>query len=452
MNYLTHKYRIIIILCTTLLSGCNKLLDEKSDLKLSTPESVQDFQALLDRVTDVNTNYAGSGEVSSDNYYLTDAGYAGLKNEEDKRLYTWQPDHVALSGTSGNDWRNCYRTIYSANSVIYGIGEKHLGGADDVKGQALAIRASRYLDAMIVWAPVYNKATADRELGVPLRLDPDMNPASKRASVKACFDQIIQDLNEAKELLPVKPISVTRASKGFANGLLARTYLYMGDYKSALVNALEGLNYNNLLIDYNTLNANDKVPIKDMNVEFVFWGTMRLAPPIGVSIAFIPETLYNLYEENDLRKEMLFTKNVNGTISFRGDYTGSSNSKIMGITTAELYLIAAEGYARTGQLLEAEKMVEKLQSNRWKKGKYSPAKGLRQEELIALILQERRKELLFRGLRWGDLKRLNRDGANITLIRYVAGTNYTLPPNDKRYAIAIPEDIIDMSGIEQNER
>lgn len=452
MNYITHKYRIIIILCMTLLSSCNKLLDEKSDLRLSTPESVQDFQALLDRVTDVNINYAGSGEVCSDNYYLTDAGYAGLKNEEDKSLYIWQPDHVALSGTSGNDWRYCYKTIYSANSVIYGIGEKSLAGADDVKGQALAIRASRYLDAMIVWAPVYNKATADRDLGVPLRLDPDMNPASKRASVKACFDQIIQDLNEAKELLPVKPISVTRASKGFANGLLARTYLYMGDYKLALANALEGLKYNNLLIDYNTLNANDKVPIKDMNVEFVFWGTMRLAPPIGVSIAFIPETLYNLYEENDLRKEMLFNKNANGTISFRGDYTGSSNSKIMGITTAELYLIAAEGYARTGQLLEAEKMVGKLQSNRWKKGKYSPVKGLGQEELIALILQERRKELLFRGLRWGDLKRLNRDGANITLIRSVAGTNYTLPPNDKRYAIAIPEDIIDMSGIEQNER
>jgi len=434
------------------MCGCNKLLDEKSDLKLSTPESVQDFQALLDRVTDVNTNYAGSGEVCSDNYYLTDVGYAGLKNEEDKRLYTWQPDHVALSGTSGNDWRYCYRTIYSANSVIYGVEDKHLTGADDVKGQALAIRASRYLDAMIVWAPVYNKATADRELGVPLRLDPDMNPSSKRASVKACFDQIIKDLNEAKELLPAKPISLTRASKGFAYGLLARTYLYMGDYKLALINALEGLKYNNLLIDYNTLNANDKFPIKDMNVEFVFWGTMRLAPPIGAAIACIPAALFDLYEENDLRKQMLFIKNANGTIAFRGDYTGSSNGKIMGITTAEIYLIAAESYAREGDLIKAEKMIDKLRSNRWKKGSYGPVDDLGKEELITLILQERRKELLFRGLRWGDLKRLNRDGANITLIRSVAGTSYTLPPNDKRYAIAIPEDIVDLSGIKQNER
>lgn len=452
MKYINFQHGITSILFALSLCGCNKLLDEKSDLKLSTPETVQDFQALLDRVTDVNTNYAGSGEVSSDNYYLTDAGYNGLKNEEDKRLYTWQPDHVALSGLSGNDWRNCYKTIYSANSVIYGINEKQLMGAEGLKGQALALRASRYLDAMIVWAPVYDKTTADKDLGVPLRLDPDMNTASKRATVQACFDQIIKDLKDAKDALPAQPISVMRASKGFAYGMLARTYLYMGDYRLALTNALEGLKYNNVLIDYNTLNTNDKFPIKDMNVEFVFWGTMRLAPPIGAAIAFIPAELYNLYDSDDLRKEILFTKNANGAISFRGNYDGTSTGKITGITTAELYLIAAESHVREGQLKEGAQMVDKLRSNRWKTNSYSSVKDLDQKELLALILEERRKELLFRGLRWGDLKRLNRDGANITLSRVVGGKDYKLPPNDKRYAIAIPEDIIDLSGIEQNER
>ena len=67
-------------------------------------------------------------------------------------------------------------------------------------------------------------------------------------------------------------------------------------------------------------------------------------------------------------------------------------------------------------------------------------------------LKERRKELLFRGLRWSDLKRYNRDGAGISLERTVNGTTYTLPPNDLRYAIAIPEDIIKMTGMPQNPR
>ena len=69
-----------------------------------------------------------------------------------------------------------------------------------------------------------------------------------------------------------------------------------------------------------------------------------------------------------------------------------------------------------------------------------------------LIAKERRKELLFRGLRWADLKRYNRDGAHITLTRTVANKVYTLPPNDPRYAIAIPEDIIKMTDMPQNPR
>ncbi len=57
-----------------------------------------------------------------------------------------------------------------------------------------------------------------------------------------------------------------------------------------------------------------------------------------------------------------------------------------------------------------------------------------------------------RGLRWADLKRLNRDGANITLTRTVNGQVFTLPPNDLRYAIAIPENVIEIGSIQQNPR
>jgi len=57
-----------------------------------------------------------------------------------------------------------------------------------------------------------------------------------------------------------------------------------------------------------------------------------------------------------------------------------------------------------------------------------------------------------RGLRWMDVKRLNREGRNISMRRFIDGKEYVLSPNDKRYALAIPEDIITFTGIQQNPR
>ncbi|MBX2954429.1 MAG: RagB/SusD family nutrient uptake outer membrane protein, partial [Leadbetterella sp.] len=89
---------------------------------------------------------------------------------------------------------------------------------------------------------------------------------------------------------------------------------------------------------------------------------------------------------------------------------------------------------------------------RWKKNTYVPYEFTEKDSALNIILTERRKELVFRGLRWPDLKRLNRDGANITLTRKVDGEMHTLPPNDPRYAIAIPEEVIELSDILPNPR
>jgi len=73
-------------------------------------------------------------------------------------------------------------------------------------------------------------------------------------------------------------------------------------------------------------------------------------------------------------------------------------------------------------------------------------------EALAIILIERRKELLMRGLRWADLKRSNKEGANKTLIRIINGHPVTLPPNDNRYAQPLPNEIILLTGMPQNSR
>jgi starch-binding outer membrane protein, SusD/RagB family len=63
---------------------------------------------------------------------------------------------------------------------------------------------------------------------------------------------------------------------------------------------------------------------------------------------------------------------------------------------------------------------------------------------------ERRKELTMRGLRWIDIKRLNKEGAGIVLKRLIGDKTYTLQPNDPRYALPLPADIILNTGMQQN--
>jgi len=71
---------------------------------------------------------------------------------------------------------------------------------------------------------------------------------------------------------------------------------------------------------------------------------------------------------------------------------------------------------------------------------------------LQLILRERRKELVMRGIRWTDIKRLNLEGANIVLTRKIGADTFTLLPNDLRYALPLPESLLEVSELIQNPR
>ena len=72
--------------------------------------------------------------------------------------------------------------------------------------------------------------------------------------------------------------------------------------------------------------------------------------------------------------------------------------------------------------------------------------------VLETVLEERRKELVWRSIRWSDIKRLNRDGKGIELVREIGDKKYTLSPNDLRYVLPIPDDEIAFSGLTQNKR
>lgn len=440
------------------LYGCSDFLAEKSDKSLGIPTTVDDFSAILNDWGKLNGNFSSMGEACSDNFYLTDEDYNGLYYESDKRLYSWAPYYVTRTASgAGHEWSFCYRGIYACNSILKGLDDYQLTGraADEVRGQALVFRAARYLDGVQVWAPVYNRQTADKDWGMALRTDPDMTLPSVRSTVQETYDLILDDLQKAVPLLPDRVNSPALPTKAAAYGLLARAYLIMGDYEKALLNAEEALKFPHQVIDFNNLDRDAAFPIPATNqtsAELVFFIRMFSSNIVNnLDIAIVRDDLLELYDDADLRKVIFFRKGEDDRMLFKGTHMGHQGL-ITGVTSSELLLIVAECQARLDQLDEAVAAMNTLKIKRWDKNRYIPYVFNDKGNALNTVLEERRRELLFRGLRWSDIKRLNRDGANISLSRAINGETLVLPANDKRFAIALPEDVLELTGMPQNPR
>lgn len=451
MNHL--KKLLIFCLLSAGCIGCNKYLDEKPDAKLQIPNSLADAQAILDNYVVINNNDPSGGEVSADDYFINDATYTSLSQENYRRMYTWQKDFVYANGSSG-DWFYSYRPVFSCNTVLELLDKGVSGlGTDlaDVRGQALFIRSKAFLQLAIIFASSYNESTAENDLGVALRLKSDFNVPSVRANNKQTFERVITDLKLAAALLPEKPVAVYRASKPAAYGLLARAYLYLHQFDQAKLYADSCLKLTSSLLDYNNTVASATYPLKKTNVEVVYESFMPPSQPISNTRAKIDSNLYRSYADGDLRKTLFFKIGTDKTISFRGSYEGGANL-FSGVATDEIYLIRAEANVRLGHVTDGLNDLNKLLIKRWANGKFIPFNITDKDAALKIVLSERRKELLMRGLRWLDLKRLNQEGSGIALTRNIGGKTYTLPPNDLRYALALPDDLITLSGLLQNPR
>ena len=94
-----------------------------------------------------------------------------------------------------------------------------------------------------------------------------------------------------------------------------------------------------------------------------------------------------------------------------------------------------------------------LLRTRWITGAYTDMTATSADDALVKVLTERRKELVFRNVRWSDLRRLNMETRfQKTLTRTAGAQTFTLPPNDPRYVLLIPGDVITYSTLTQNPR
>lgn len=454
----------IVCIMGLTFNSCKKqddFLNTKPNQALKTPTTLADLKGLLQN-EDVFNNQPdpGLGEIASDDFLIQDAVFPSL-SATDRNSYIWAKDVFDATTTQASDWNSPYQMAYYANVVLDALpgisaSASEKASYDQVKASALFYRAWAFYGLLQTFALPYDKTQAANQPGIPLRLNSDLNTHPGRSSIADCYAKVLSDLKSALPALPVTPVYKTAPSQPAVNGLLARIYLGMGDYTNALSYANACMSQFSTLTDYNTLNKPTTTAINNTYLsEDIYHSNM--VGHIVYSVrrdSYIGPDLYNSYASNDLRKTKFFAildglpqyPRFVGSYDFKG-------LKYDGLATDEIYLIKAECQARAGDAAGAIGSLNALLSKRWKTGTFIPYTAANADEALLLVLRERQKELLLRGLRWTDLRRLNFESKfAVTLQKTVSGVYYSLPPNDPKYAFPIPDIEVQLGGLTQNQR
>ncbi|MCT4589367.1 MAG: RagB/SusD family nutrient uptake outer membrane protein [Carboxylicivirga sp.] len=330
---------------------------------------------------------------------------------------------------------------------------------------------------------------------VPLILEPqepgdDLRPS--RTDKAVVYQRIIDDLNEARKLLPEKRTygasDLGRATKGAATGLLAKVYLTLEEWQNVvdLADEVERLGYD-LNPEYaQNFDVNNKNSIESLfEVQYVsdskqdFWSNENQASwlstftgPRGADMVAggwgwnQPSAEFvAAYEANDQRKNV--TVLFDGCPAFDGmDYdpgysiTGFNLRKFL-VTKAvaetydnspmnfpvlrysDVLLMKAEALNNLDKTSDAYAPINKVRG----RAGLENLKNLSKSEFNAAVLQERRMELAFEGQRWFDLIRVENGQWGLDFLHSIGKTNASA----KHLLFPIPQKEIDNNpNLKQN--
>ena len=347
------------------------------------------------------------------------------------------------SNTTDNLWTRAYPLIYMANAAIQGVQQSRTlstAVANQVLGEAEFMRA------------FYSFNLVNEFGGVPLVTNTNYvtNESISRSTVPEVYAQIVSDLQDAQSRLTDNYLdgtnSVTnnriRPNKGAAEALLARTYLYTGNWAAAdslatiVINntgqySLDSLNSVFLANSTEAIFQLQPAGIGGLNTPEGYWYILS-GDPASFStatqgkIATISSGLLNAFEPGDNRQADWVGSYTDNTTTPAttyyfpykykiGSYGNASVTEYsMVLRLAEQYLIRAEAEIEQGQTAAGIADLNVLRSRA--RGAATLAipnplpplsAGLSQSDAMAALVQERRIELFSEfGHRWYDLKRL----------------------------------------------
>ncbi|MBU6158800.1 MAG: RagB/SusD family nutrient uptake outer membrane protein [Bacteroidetes bacterium] len=456
-----------LLLCSI---SCKKNLDLANPYALSLiPNTaftnLDDFAAQLNGVyaafqsTGYYNGFMGcTSEILTDNTYETRSSLANYQT-----IANW--DYVSFEGYFSSAFVAPYNVVYQANAIITRI-DAFKTAAEEKKynrilGQAIAARAIAHFDLLKAFADDFDRNST--KPGIPIKTDIKLE-TPPRASVKEVYDFIYAELNKAITLLSNTDQFINAANRAaidvtVARAAMARVAYYAGDYTTAIDNA------NEVIIEVPLADISEYPLVwTDGSTNEVVWAiqnnlgeTANIFPSsdlvnfrLGRLDFAVHPSLLNLYDKtSDVRYENFFGQwpsNLGGTGEWAflkylgGRGVGIANFKVF--RAAEMYLIRAEAYAKTGDEASANQDLNTLKTNRIDGYTDQTLSGA---DLLTEIENERRRELALEGHRWFDLKRTTRvvnrpilPGAGGT-INANANVKQSLGSNSFKWTWPIPE-------------
>lgn len=420
-----------LLLAGLFFGGCKKFLD--IDLPSDTIAGQDAF------VTDVSASGVVSGIFSSmlSNTYFTSNSIslkAGLYADELRNLDVNASNNEAfyknaLDPSFISQWQGLYRDIYKCNIAIKGVrAGSNLVYANQWLGESLVSRAYLYFYLVNLFGDV------------PLALSPDYETNNKliRSPKTEVYQQIVKDLQEAQSLLSLNysdgfgqsTTTRGRPNRYAATALLARIYLYTGEWAKAEAEASTVIGAGTAVFDLvplaNVFLANSKETIwalappatglaPDYNL-YNAGAAGTVATPAALLVKTpLSQSMINSFEAGDARLTAWIRTTTTTTPAGIYYYPNKYRSATPGaeyhiaLRLGEQYLIRAEARARLNNISGS---VQDLNAIRTRSRSTAPgvlpdyASAISQDECLAAVAKERRTELFTEfGSRFFDLKR-----------------------------------------------
>ena len=468
---------LLIALCT--LGACSDFLDETPKGTLI-PKTVDDFALMMednDPYGGYNNTNAGPTIVTmlDDDIKITDSPVKLSRySQAALRAFRWE-DNFYTQSENDDNYNELYHCIYNCNYILENVETAEEGGAftrDYVRGAARFHRAFAYFSLVNMYAKHWDEATAAEDLGVPLVLEADINMQPERTTVAKVYEQIFKDLAVADTCLNETEPYPHRPTIAAVQALYARIYLYQGKYEECWKAARKARELTGEPDDYNQYELYDVMDgiepgNPDNGIAGLAWDEYDLPdiiifkgggrePNTSQDYNLSKELIALFDKDTDLRWK-LFVTNYDyddyftpGTDEWR--ITSFQYPRNPGLNVGEVWITEAEALCREGDIDGALNALNTLARKRHREGTYVDVTERDPDTLLRLILEERRRELMFKSMRWFDLKRLNKEPRFAKIITHVLqGVTYTLEPNSPHYVIPFPLKAINANpSIEQN--